>query len=40
MGTKFTMKEDFFKDGLKKRGLDAIVPEEADLVEVDEAWNG
>ena len=35
LGTKFTMKEDFFKDGLKNRGVDAIVPVEADLIEVD-----
>jgi len=35
LGTKFTMKEDFFKDGLKKKGLDAIVPGKEDLVEVD-----
>jgi aspartate racemase len=34
LGTKFTMQMDFFKERLKKHGIDAIVPDEKDMLEV------
>jgi aspartate racemase len=35
LGTRFTMQEDFYKVGLNEKGLDVIVPETDDLIEVN-----
>jgi len=35
LGTRFTMQEDFYKVGLNKKGVDVIVPEDEDLIEVN-----
>lgn len=35
LGTRFTMQEDFYKRGLSESGLGVIIPEEADMTEVN-----
>ncbi|MBN1572723.1 MAG: amino acid racemase [Deltaproteobacteria bacterium] len=35
LGTRFTMQEEFYKEGLKKKGLDVIVPEEDEINEIN-----
>ena len=35
LGTRFTIQEDFYREGLKKKGLKVIVPEEDEINEVD-----
>jgi aspartate racemase len=35
LGTRFTMQEDFYKRGLAESGLGVVIPEEADMIEVN-----
>ncbi len=35
LGTRYTMKEDFYKDRLAKRGFTVLIPEEDDIEEVN-----
>jgi aspartate racemase len=36
LGTVFTMRESFFRDGLKRAGIDVLVPSEADQLRIND----
>jgi len=36
LGTRFTMQEDFYREGLRQRGLEVIVPDEKEIHDINE----
>ncbi|MHA1170079.1 MAG: aspartate/glutamate racemase family protein, partial [Candidatus Hodarchaeales archaeon] len=36
LGTRYTMEEDFYREGLRKNGIASIVPDEDEMVAMDE----